>query len=74
MDETARELAAARRSKMLIGALVFAALIVLDAIEYVVAQVADQRLLWMSLLAIPQAGLIVWFYMHVHQLSSGRGR
>jgi cytochrome c oxidase subunit IV len=69
MDQAARELAAARRRKMSIGTAVFAALIVLDGVEYIVAQVADQTLLWMGMLAIPQAGLIVWFYMHVHQLS-----
>lgn len=59
---------ARRRAKMRIGSLVFAALIVLDLIEYAVAQVAGHLLLWMTLLAIPQAGLIVLFYMHFRQL------
>lgn len=59
------------RGKMLMGAVVFAALIVLDTIEYVVAITAGQVLLWMTLLALPQAGLIAWFYMHLHQLRGG---
>lgn len=57
-----------RRSAMTLGTVVFVALIVLDSIEFVVAQVANQLLLWMTLLAIPQAGLILWFYMHLRQL------
>lgn len=57
-----------RRSAMALGTAVFVALIVLDAIEFAVSQVANQLLLWMALLAIPQAGLILWFYMHVRQL------
>lgn len=57
-----------RRSAMALGTAVFVALIVLDSIEFVVSQVANQLLLWMTLLAIPQAGLIVWFYMHLGQL------
>ncbi|GIU98821.1 MAG: hypothetical protein KatS3mg014_0437 [Actinomycetota bacterium] len=57
-----------RRSAMALGTAVFVALIVLDAIEFVVAQVAGQLLLWMTLLAIPQAVLILWFYMHIRQL------
>lgn len=57
-----------RRSAMTLGTAVFVALIVLDSIEFVVAQVASQLLLWMALLAIPQAGLILWFYMHLGQL------
>ncbi|GBC86325.1 hypothetical protein HRbin12_00312 [bacterium HR12] len=57
-----------RRSAMALGTAVFVALIVLDAIEFVVAQVAGQLLLWMTLLAIPQAALILWFYMHIRQL------
>lgn len=57
-----------RRSAMTLGSVVFVALIVLDSIEFVVAQVANQLLLWMTLLAIPQAGLIMWFYMHLRQL------
>lgn len=57
-----------RRSAMTLGAVVFVALIALDVIEFVVAQVASQLLLWMAILAIPQAGLILWFYMHLPQL------
>lgn len=57
-----------RRSAMTLGRVVFVALIVLDSIEFVVSQVARQLLLWMTLLAIPQAGLILWFYMHLRQL------
>jgi heme/copper-type cytochrome/quinol oxidase subunit 4 len=57
-----------KRSAMTLGAVVYVGLIVLDAIEFVVAQVARQTLLWMALLAIPQAGLILWFYMHLGQL------
>jgi heme/copper-type cytochrome/quinol oxidase subunit 4 len=57
-----------RRRAMRLGTVVFVALIVLDTIEFVVSQVASQLLLWMALLAIPQAGLILWFYMHLGQL------
>lgn len=57
-----------RRRAMTLGTVVFVALIVLDTIEFVVSQVASQLLLWMALLAIPQAGLILWFYMHLGQL------
>jgi len=57
-----------QRRAMRLGTVVFVALIVLDAIEFVVSQVASQLLLWMALLAIPQAGLILWFYMHLGQL------
>ncbi len=57
-----------RRSAMALGTAVFVGLIVLDSIEFVVAQVADQLLLWMTLLAVPQALLILWFYMHLRQL------
>jgi cytochrome c oxidase subunit IV len=69
MDPAARELAELRRHKLLIGSLVFAALMVLDTIEYVVALLAEMRLLWMTILAVPQIGLIAWFYMHVYQLT-----
>ncbi len=57
-----------RRGAMALGTAVFIGLIVLDTIEFVVARFADQLLLWMTLLALPQAGLILWFYMHVRQL------
>lgn len=61
----------ALRRKMLIGGAVFAALIVLDTVEFIVAITAGQVLLWMALLALPQALLIAWFYMHVRQLRGG---
>jgi cytochrome c oxidase subunit IV len=61
----------APRGKMLLGTVVFAGLILLDTVEFLVAITAEQVLLWMTLLALPQAGLIVWFYMHVHQLRGG---
>lgn len=57
-----------RRGAMALGTAVFVALIVLDGIEFLVAQFAGQLLLWMALLAIPQAILIAWFYMHLGQL------
>jgi heme/copper-type cytochrome/quinol oxidase subunit 4 len=56
------------RRAMALGTAVFVALIVLDTIEFAVSQLASQLLLWMALLAIPQAGLILWFYMHLGQL------
>lgn len=62
------ELEARVRGKMRLGAWVFAGLLALDAFEYMIAQTADQVLLWMALLAFPQALLIVRFYMHVKQL------
>jgi hypothetical protein len=57
-----------RRRAMALGTAVFVALIVLDAIEFLIALVADQLLLWMTMLALPQAALIAWFYMHLPQL------
>ena len=63
--------APARRGKMRLGAVVFAGLILLDAVEYIVATTAQQVLLWMIVLALPQAILIAWFYMHVRQLRGG---
>ncbi len=66
--EGRRALEARRRTKMAIGVAVFVTLIVLDLTEFLVSQVADQLLLWMSLLAIPQAVLIAFFYMHIRQL------
>ena len=53
---------------MAIGVTVFVSLIVLDLTEFLVSQVADQLLLWMTLLAVPQAVLIAVFYMHIRQL------
>jgi hypothetical protein len=66
--EERRSLEDRRRTKMTIGVAVFASLIVLDLTEFLVSQVAGQLLLWMSLLAIPQAVLIAIFYMHIRQL------
>jgi hypothetical protein len=63
--------AASHRGKITLGAVVFAGLICLDVLEYIVAQTAQQVLVWMALLAVPQAALIAVFYMHVRQL---RGR
>lgn len=59
------------RGRMQLGTVVFAGLILLDTVELVVAITAGQVLLWMTLLALPQAGLIAWFYMHAHQLRGG---
>lgn len=66
--EERRSLEARRRTKMALGVAVFVSLIVLDLTEFLVSQVAGQLLLWMSLLAIPQAVLIAIFYMHIRQL------
>ncbi len=57
--------------RLFVGELVIAALFVLDALEYVVAVNADQTVLWMALLATPQAWLIFRFYMHGRQLRRG---
>lgn len=57
--------------RLFVGELVIVALFVLDAIEYMVAVNAGQTVLWMALLAIPQAWLIVRFYMHGQQLRRG---
>lgn len=68
MEQTQPEAYERRRRAMTLGTAVFVGLIVLDAIEFTVAQLARQLLLWLTLLAIPQAGLIAWFYMHARQL------
>jgi len=63
--------AASLRRKMTLGAVVFGGLILLDMLEYIVAQTAQQVLVWMTILAIPQAALIAVFYMHLRQLRGG---
>jgi cytochrome c oxidase subunit IV len=57
--------------RLFVGELVIAALFVLDGVEYYVATHSGQTTLWMALLAIPQAWLIVRFYMHGRQLRRG---
>ncbi len=58
-----------KRRKMRLGAQVLGGLVILDAIEYVVG-VALRRgaLVPLLILAIPQAWLIVRYYMHIQQL------
>lgn len=68
------DLGVRKRRAMRFGAAVFAGLIVLDTVEYLVAQVAGQLLLWMTILALPQVVLIAVFYMHVRQLRRTGGR
>ena len=53
------------------GWLVYAGLMILDGIEYLVAVNARQVTFWMVLLAAPQAWLIARFYMHSRQLRRG---
>ncbi len=58
----------AERTKMRLGAQVFVGLVLLDVVEYLVATTVQRTLVWLVLLALPQAWLIVRFYMHVRQL------
>jgi hypothetical protein len=53
------------------GSYVFAALIGLDVVEYIVAINAKHVLVWMTLLAMPQVWLIARFFMHYPQLRRG---
>jgi hypothetical protein len=57
--------------RLFVGELVILALFVLDAVEYYVGTHSGQTTLWMALLAIPQAWLILRFYMHGRQLRRG---
>lgn len=57
-------LAAAQRT----GWLVFAALIVLVIGEYIVFLVLEQNLPLMIAMNVADAGLIIWYFMHVRRL------
>lgn len=49
------------------GVVVFIALAVLTAVEYIVG-VREAPVAVMALLAIVKAGLVVWFFMHIKRV------
>ncbi|MDT7948676.1 MAG: cytochrome C oxidase subunit IV family protein [Thermoflexus sp.] len=51
-----------------VGALVFAGLLGLTALELVAANALARPLLALLPLGVAKAGLILWFYMHLRQL------
>lgn len=57
-----------RETAIRLGVKVLAGLVALDIAEYVVAVTMDHVLIPMIVLALPQAWLILRFYMHVRQL------
>lgn len=60
------------RRKMRLGSIVFAGLLVLEVVEFVVGiTMKTGALIPMILLGIPSGWLILRFYMHVRQLRHG---
>ncbi len=56
-------------ARMRLGLLVFVALMVIEIIEYAVGVgLSDNALPLLVLLAVPGAGLIVYYFMHIAQL------
>jgi len=54
---------------MLLGLIVFLALMVVEIAEYVVGiKVLRGNLIYMAILAIPGSWLIVHYFMHIHEL------
>ena len=55
--------------KMRLGLIVFVVLMIVEIVEYIIGvQLKSSTLLLLVLLAIPGAGLIVYYYMHITQL------
>ena len=62
----------ALRKKRQLGLIVFAGLIGLDIFEFGVGTLMPRgNLIPLAILMIPQAWLIVRYFMHVHELKSG---
>ncbi len=56
-------------AKVRLGLVIFAVLLVIEALEYVVGVTMSEGALWILVaLAVPGAGLIVYYYMHIRQL------
>lgn len=56
------------RSPFQIGSMVFGGLLGLTALEIAVATWLPRPLLALAMAGMAKAGLILWFYMHLHQL------
>ena len=63
MDDTSQ------RKRMRLGLLIFVVLMVVEVVEYVVGVGLDSgATILLAVLAVPGAGLIVYYFMHVSQL------
>lgn len=60
------------RAAMLLGLFVFGALLAMEVIEYLIGiRITPGSLPLLILLAVPGAGVILWFFMHLPQLWGG---
>ncbi len=56
-------------AKVRLGVVIFAVLLIIEAVEYVVGSTMTSGALWiLVVLAVPGAGLIAYYYMHIRQL------
>ncbi|MBI4235880.1 MAG: hypothetical protein HY688_00800 [Chloroflexi bacterium] len=60
------------RAEVLLGLAVFGALLAIEVIEYLIGtRITPGALPLLVMLAVPGAGVIVWFFMHLPQLWGG---
>ncbi len=62
-----------KRRKLRLGAQVFAVLVALEIVEYLVGTTVDGALVPLAVLALVAAWPIVRYYMHIEQLRRGGG-